>query len=104
MNYRESLVEFLSKESIYVEESQIDGLCKLAEDMKQGDGWFEDQIVKDLHQILSLVAKDKKFWNDLGYDGDGCTAEEIIGYMLKILAERGSKLACTGKMEDHRKP
>lgn len=64
--------------------------------------WKEDDIVKDLHNIMSLVAKDKYLWNDLGYYGDGFTAEEIIGFMLKALAENGSKIACTGKIKDMR--
>ncbi len=68
----------------------------------KGDGYFEDEIVKDLHHIMALIAKDKKTWTDLGYDGDGYTAEEIIGFMLKSLAERGSKIACSGKIEDIR--
>ena len=64
--------------------------------------WGEDNIVKDLHNVMSLVAKDKYFWNELGYYGGGFTAEEIIGFMLKALAENGSKIACSGKIEDMR--
>lgn len=66
-------------------------------------GCTEDEIVKDLHHVLALISKkDKQMWLNLGYGKGKESAEEIIGFILKMLAERGSKIACTGKIDDMR--
>jgi len=59
----------------------------------------DDWIAISMHNILAKIAKDKKdrkFWQKLGYGKSPMTVEEIVGVVLKRLAENGSYVAQHG--------
>ena len=57
----------------------------------------DDYIAICMYNILALVDEHKEYYKEIGYGHNPLSVSDIAGNVLKCLAEKGNRVAITGK-------